>query len=100
MPAKRIHPFRLIKKESLPLNIWTQFLLHWKPIFERMESAPEMDNESIKNSPTAGAITESLQKGQAYLRTERLSYVFDNPKKHQDTWGAVHLVKTLPTFCE
>jgi hypothetical protein len=53
-----------------------------------MESAPDMDKESIRaNSPTAGAIRESLQKGQAYLRTDRLSYVLDNPRKHQDTWA-------------
>jgi hypothetical protein len=88
MPSKRIRPFRLLKKESLPPHIRSQFLLHWKPIFNLMESAPDMDKESIRaNSPTAGAIRESLQKGQAYLRTDRLSYVFDNPRKHQDTWA-------------
>jgi hypothetical protein len=88
MPAKRIRPFRLLRKESLPPHVRSLFLLHWKPIFDMMESAPEIDMESIHaNSPTAGAITESLQKGQAYLQTDRLSYVFDNPRKHQDTWA-------------
>ncbi len=92
MPAKRIRPFRLLKKESLPLNIRSQFVLHWKPIFERMEPAPEMDKESLKNSPIAGAITESIQKDQAYLRTER--------QEASRYLGAVHLVETLPTFCD
>jgi hypothetical protein len=88
MPSKRIRPFRLLKKESLPRHIRTQFLLHWKPIFDLMELAPDMDKESIRvNFPTAGAITESLQKGQSYLRTDRLSYVFENPRKHQDSWA-------------
>jgi hypothetical protein len=68
MPSKRIHPFWLLKRKSLPLNICTQFFLHWKPIFDLMELAPDMDKESISaNCPTAGAILDSLQKGQAYL---------------------------------
>ena len=88
MPSKRIRLFRLLKKESLPPHIHTLFLVHWKPIFDLMESAPDMDKESIRaNSPTAGAITDSLQKGQAYLQTDRLPYMFDNPRKHQDTWA-------------
>jgi hypothetical protein len=88
MSSKRISRFWLLKKESLPLSIHTQFFLHWKPIFNLMESAPDMDKESIRlNCPTAGAILESLQKGQAYLQTERLLYVYDNPRKHQETWA-------------
>jgi hypothetical protein len=47
-----------------------------------------MDKESIRaNCPTAGAILESLQKGQVYLQSDRLLYVYDNPRKHQETWA-------------
>ena len=88
MPSKLIHPFRLFKKESLPPHIRSQFLLHWKPIFGLMECNPALNKESIGSpNPTAEAITESLEKCQAYLRTDRLSYVFDNPKKNSDSWA-------------
>jgi hypothetical protein len=87
MPSKRIRPFRLFKKAHLPRHLHSQFLLHWKPIFDLMQSASNMSHAAISRRPTATEIHDSLEIGISYLRSDRLSYVFENKRKRSDTWA-------------
>eukprot|EP00978_Attheya_sp_CCMP212_P018846 scaffold52077_cov52-Attheya_sp.AAC.1 len=96
MPSKRIRPFRGFKKAHLPRHLHSQFMLHWKPIFDLMEMAPNMDHGAIASRPTPSEINDSLEMGRSYLRSDRLSYVFENKKKKPDTWA----ISTWSKHCQ
>ena len=68
----------------LPTKVKSQLRLHWYPIFKMMEKG--LDNDVRDRNVDADYLSSSFSIGRDYLKT-RVSYVFENPKCHQDTWG-------------
>ena len=76
-----VRPFRLLSRKFLPKKTAQAYSLSWQPIFNLMESAPEMD---IKLDPQ-----ESFKIGYAYLKS-RVEYVFQHPIMKLDTWRVAY----------
>jgi hypothetical protein len=70
----------------LPKKTKTKWELHWKPIFQMMELAP--DTGAIRKNPASidsEYLRQTLEKGKVYLKT-RLRSVFSKPRAKPENW--------------
>ena len=71
-----IRPFRLLSRKFLPKEVRQVYSLSWEPIYNLMESAPNMN---ITLDPQ-----ESFKIGYEYLKS-RVEYIFNSPRMKPDT---------------
>jgi len=83
--AAPVRPFRKLNPSFLPAKVKTAFTLHWKPIFEFMEKAPDLAIVDNPGELDAAFIDDSFAKAKEYLKT-RVEYVFQKERAHPDLW--------------
>ena len=86
--AAPIRPFRLLDPKMLPQPVRTVFHLHWEPVLQIMSQSPTgLHIPENPNDITASQFSELYDKAFAYLKANRLSYVFNKgPKVQPPTW--------------
>ncbi len=80
-----IRPFRKLDPKFLPQKAKTVYLLHWRPIFEFVEAAPDLTILEDPTSIDADYLQDSFLKVKMYLQT-RVEYVFQKPRAKPLTW--------------
>jgi len=85
LQAAPIRPFRKLNPAFLPAKVKQTFTLHWKPIFELLEKAPDLTIVENPEDLDAAVIDESFAKAKEYLKT-RVQYVFQKQRSHPDSW--------------
>jgi len=83
--AAPIRPFRKLNPSFLPMKAKKTFILHWKPIFEMLEKAPDLLIVDNPGDIDATYIDNSFAKAKDYLKT-RVEYVFQNEHLPPDSW--------------
>ena len=76
-----VRPFCLLSRKFLPKEARQVYSLSWEPIYNLMQSAPNMD---ITLDPQ-----ESFKIGYKYLKS-RVEYIFNSPKMKPDTWRVAY----------
>lgn len=85
--AAPIRPFRLLDPKMLPKSVRAVFHLHWEPILQMMCQTPGLDIPRNPSTITATQFLELYSMAFEYLKTKRVSYVFDKgPKVKPQTW--------------
>ncbi|KAI2498280.1 hypothetical protein MHU86_16207 [Fragilaria crotonensis] len=85
--AAPIRPFRLLDPKMLPKSVRAVFHLHWEPILQMMCQTPGLDIPRNPSTITATQFLELYSVAFEYLKTKRVSYVFDKgPKVKPQTW--------------
>ena len=97
--AAPIRPFRLLDPKMLPQPVRAVFHLHWEPVLQIMSQSPT--GLHIPKNPTnvtASQFSELYDKAFAYLKANRLGYVFNKGPKVKPMEDINMLVKARPAI--
>lgn len=79
-----IKPFRKFQAHSLPKKVADTFKLHWRPLYQMMETELEIPGDSA--AMVSEQITEAFTIGSQYMKSH-VSYIFSSPQfRRNSSW--------------
>jgi hypothetical protein len=97
--AAPIRPFRLFKLKLLPTKVRRDYKLHWLPIMKMFFQMTDVEFP-IGHQFSPSDLESIFDAGLEYLRTSRMSYVFDGRKKPLEWKLSTWAKHSLPSMIQ
>ena len=81
---KKVRPYRLLQAKYLPKPMAQSFKRNWKPIFQEMEKAEDIELPQDTRTMTSDDIEVAYEVATAHLQ-EKYSFLFSGKRKYE-TW--------------